>query len=313
MISIFDLGIGEPSLEKGKLKKTLTTHLSELSTITFYPFEHIDKDLINSQMLQYYIMKTYKTYEERVAFFDEYTKKQNSKFKSEPITEVSDISQYVIETYRAYMAQTKNYKATQVNPSLAVMQTECNDDSFSSYPLTEEKIEYGFEKVLFNKKDRYFNGEKRITAMRALLLGPFIHGLPNAIPRVIRYIAAVAQTTTNSTEKQQILSILDPCSLMKNVYFAIIKKIFQLDFIQFAKQAAEAYFRYPDVLQKYAPAIKTQLARNLLEYVFNESPAAELSGHVKNIATALVEMQSTIPDLVYTVSNFDVQPNSKIA
>jgi len=38
--------------------------------------------------------------------------------------------------------------------------------------------------------------------MRALLLGPFIHGLPNAIPRIIRYIAAVAQTTTNSTEKQ---------------------------------------------------------------------------------------------------------------
>jgi len=51
MINIFELGIGEPSLEKGKLKKILTTHLAELSTITFYPFEHIDKDLINSQML----------------------------------------------------------------------------------------------------------------------------------------------------------------------------------------------------------------------------------------------------------------------
>jgi len=37
-------------------------------------------------------MKTFKSYEERVAFFDDYTKKQNSKFKTEPITEVTEIS-----------------------------------------------------------------------------------------------------------------------------------------------------------------------------------------------------------------------------
>lgn len=84
------------------------------------------------------------------------------------------------------------YKSTQVNPSLAVMQTECNDDSFTSYPLTEEKIEFGFEKVLFNKKDRYFNGDKRIIAMKALLLAPFIHGIPQAITKIMRYIAAIA-------------------------------------------------------------------------------------------------------------------------
>ena len=102
--------------------------------------------------------------------------------------------------------------------------------------------------MLFNKKDRYFNGEKRIQAMKALLLGPFIHGIPAAIPKVMRYIAAAAQLTTNSTEKAQIMSILDPCNIMKNIYFAILKHIFDADFIQISKQAAEAYFRYPDVL-----------------------------------------------------------------
>jgi hypothetical protein len=37
--------------------------------------------------------------------------------------------------------------------------------------------------------------------MKALLLGAFIHKTPAAIPKAIRFIAAAAQLTTNSTEK----------------------------------------------------------------------------------------------------------------
>lgn len=140
------------------------------------------------------------------------------------------------------------------------MQTEIVDDFFPTYPYTEEKVEHTFEKVLFNKKDRYFNSEKRITALKALLLGPFIHSIPQAITKIMRYIASVAQTTTNSTEKAQVLAILDPCIIMRNVYFCIMKKIFDLDFIAFSKEAANVYFRYPDVLQKYLPTINSQLA-----------------------------------------------------
>jgi hypothetical protein len=93
----------------------------------------------------------------------------------------------------------------QTNPFLAVMQTKPADDFFSTYPLTDDKIELTFEKVMFNKKDRYMNGEKRIQAMRALLAAPFIHGEQTGLAKVLRYIAACAQTTTNSTEKQQII------------------------------------------------------------------------------------------------------------
>ena len=67
--------------------------------------------------------------------------------------------------------------------------------------------------------------------MKALLLGPFIHKLPAAVPKVIRYIAAAAQLTTNSTEKAQIMSILEPCSIIRNVLFAVAKKLFDADFI----------------------------------------------------------------------------------
>lgn len=81
------------------------------------------------------------------------------------------------------------------------MQVDGVEESFTTYPLTDEKVEFAFEKMMFNKKDRYFNSEKRITAMRALMIGPFIHSEPKPILKIMRYIAAVAQTTTNSTEK----------------------------------------------------------------------------------------------------------------
>lgn len=80
----------------------------------------------------------------------------------------------------------------QTNPFLAVMQTKPAEDFFGSYPLTDDKIEFVFEKNMFNKKDRYMNGEKRIQAMRALLAAPFIHGEQNSLLKVMKYIAACA-------------------------------------------------------------------------------------------------------------------------
>lgn len=119
-----------------------------------------------------------------------YNKEKATKYESEPITSLNEITPEIIQTYISYIKQVKTYKAVQVNPALAVMQTTADDDFFPMYPLTEEVVEHTFEKVLFNKKDRYFNTDKRITAMRALLVGPFINNLPMAIPKVMRYIAA---------------------------------------------------------------------------------------------------------------------------
>ena len=143
-------------------------------------------------MVEYYARKTFESYEERQQFLEKWRTQKVPEFKIEPIQEVIEITPSVIQTYRAYLAQVKTYKTTQVNPSLAVMQTEVVDDFFPTYPYTNEKVEHTFEKILFNKKDRYFNNDKRITAMKVLLLGPFIHNTPKAITKIMRYIASVA-------------------------------------------------------------------------------------------------------------------------
>jgi len=110
------------------------------------------------------------------------------------------------------------------------MQTVPPEDFFDKSPLTDDKVEFGYEKVVFNKKDRYMNSDKRIQAMKALLLGPFIHGEAAGIVKAVKYVAAVAQTTTNSTEKAQILALLDICPIMLNVLYAARNGIFQIEF-----------------------------------------------------------------------------------
>lgn len=107
---------------------------------------------------------------------EDFDREKEQKFEKEPITEFTQLDSKIITTYRKYLSQVKNYVAMQTNPFLAVMQTKPADDFFGSYPLTDDKVEFTFEKVMFNKKDRYMNGDKRIQAMRALLAAPFIHG-----------------------------------------------------------------------------------------------------------------------------------------
>ena len=93
---------------------------------------------------------------------------------------------------------------------------------------------------------------------------------------------------------------------MRNVYFCIMKKIFDIDFIAFSKEAANVYFRYPDVLQKYLPTINQQLACQLVTFILNDSPAQELNTHMHTLFTALVSMQMIIPNVAYEMSRQNI-------
>jgi hypothetical protein len=168
-------------------------------------------------MLEFHSFKTFQSYPERYEFLQKWSQDHTSKFTSEPVTVLNDHNISIIQLYRKYLAQVKTYHTQQQNPCLAVMQTKVVEEFFESYPLTEEPIQFDFEKILFNKKDRYFNGERRLQSMRALLLAPFIHAQPKAIGKVMRYIAAAAQTTSNSTEKAAIIQILEPLSIIEYI------------------------------------------------------------------------------------------------
>jgi hypothetical protein len=93
---------------------------------------------------------------------EDFEHEKEVKFEKEPITEFTVLDHKIISTYRKFLTQVKNYVAVQTNPFLAVMQTKAPEDYFNTYPLTDDKIELTFEKVMFNKKDRYMNGDKRI-------------------------------------------------------------------------------------------------------------------------------------------------------
>lgn len=66
-------------------------------------------------------------------------------------------------------------------------------DSPALYPNSQEKLETTFEKILFNKKDRFMNGDDRLNAMKALILSSFVFEQPHALLRAIRYLSAVHQ------------------------------------------------------------------------------------------------------------------------
>lgn len=191
------------------------------------------------------------------------------------------------------------------------MQTKPAEDFFNSYPLTDDKIEFTFEKNMFNKKDRYMNGEKRIQAMRALLAAPFIHGEQNGLLKVMKYIAACAQTTTNSTEKQQIIQIIDINQIMSNVLFALKEKIFNFELKQFCKEIAHIYFRYPDVMNAYKSQICNQLAGNMIQYIINNHQD-NVNEMLQTVLLGLIEIQNIIPEVNYKVNQVQIYMNPTI-
>ena len=99
-------------MEQVELKRTLSTHLKQISLLEVYQFENVGKELIDENMLKYFAYKKYKTYDERLQFLNDCRKQAQQKFKTEPFLEIREISPSVIETYRTYMAQFPNYKAT---------------------------------------------------------------------------------------------------------------------------------------------------------------------------------------------------------
>lgn len=83
---------------------------------------------------------------------------------------------------------------------------------------------------------------------------------------------------------------MDICPIMINVLYAMHEKIFEVDFVQFAKQMAEIYFRYPDVLQKYTPVVCQVLPATLLKYVLNTYAENNLDEQILIVIKALLEM-----------------------
>lgn len=50
----------------------------------------------------------------------------------------------------------------QVNPAVSIMATTPPEDFFKTYPLTDDTVEFDYEKIIFNRKDRFMNSDKRI-------------------------------------------------------------------------------------------------------------------------------------------------------
>lgn len=72
----FNLGLSEPNLAEDKLKQVLCDHLKQISTVTFYPFDSIDKKMITADMVKYHAIKTFEEYDQRQKFIVDYEEKQ---------------------------------------------------------------------------------------------------------------------------------------------------------------------------------------------------------------------------------------------
>ncbi|CAL5970993.1 Conserved_hypothetical protein [Hexamita inflata] len=250
-------------------------------------------------MLEYYSQRTFQTYPERYEFLQKWSQDHASKFTEEPVTVLNDHNVSYIQLYRKYLAQVKNYLTQQQNQCLAVMQTQVVEEFFEFYPLTEEPIQFNFEKILFNKKDRYFNGERRLQSMRALLLAPFIHSQPKAIGKVMRYIAAAAQTTSNSTEKAAIIQILDPLSVFEYILEAKQQGLFDINLVDVAKEIAEVFLKYPDTLARYMQSFNSELPSFLFNLVFKYFKGDEIPSMFEQVIRVLITLKTLIPTIVF--------------
>ena len=92
-------------------------------------------------------------------------------------------------------------------------------------------MEFEFESNLFGRSSRFFGGEQRVTAFKALVAGCLIHNHPEALMRAFRFTAAACVATTNSTEKQQMQCALDPCQIILNVLYCNDNGYIKVDFI----------------------------------------------------------------------------------
>ncbi|CAL6113940.1 Conserved_hypothetical protein [Hexamita inflata] len=299
ILSQFSLDYQENDISENNLTHIILQKLQTFSTINQFPFEQIDEKIITQQMLEYHSKRTFQTYPERYQFLQKWSQEHTSKFTTEPVTALNDHNISYIQLYRKYLAQVKTYQTQQQNPCLAVMQTKVVEEFFESYPLTEEPIQFDFEKILFNKKDRYFNGERRLQSMRALLLAPFIHAQPKAISKVMRYIAAAAQTTSNSTEKAAIIQVLDPLSVFEYILEAKQQGLFDINLVDMAKEVADVFFKYPDALARYLQTFNSELPSFLFNLVFKYFKGEEVPTMFEQVIRALIAIRTLIPTIVY--------------
>ncbi|CAL6101913.1 Conserved_hypothetical protein [Hexamita inflata] len=299
ILTQFALDYQERDISEHNLTNLLLQKLQTFSTITQFPFEQIDEKILTQQMLEYHSQRTFQTYPERYEFLQKWSQDHTSKFTTEPVTALNDHNISYIQLYRKYLAQVKTYQTQQQNPCLAVMQTKVVEEFFESYPLTEEPIQFDFEKILFNKKDRYFNGERRLQSMRALLLAPFIHAQPKAIGKVMRYIAAAAQTTSNSTEKAAIIQVLDPLSVFEYILEAKQQGLLDINLVDMAKEVADVFFKYPDALARYLQTFNSELPSFLFNLVFKYFKGEEVPTMFEQVIRALIAIKTLIPTIIF--------------
>lgn len=148
-----------------------------------------------------------------------------------------------------------------------------------------------------NKKDRFLNGDTRVWVLKALLIGAFIHGDPDALQRIVRLIGQQCQITTNSVEKQRNLEVLEPHKLFAMVLIAHQKGIFRIDLRQYCKDLFYNFFKTPDMLSANITNFNTQFMPCALQAMFDYYPTNQIGQIFQDIFEISFYIYQTLPSI----------------
>jgi len=181
-----------------------------------------------------------------------------------------------------------DYTAKQPTPLEMLLQSTASHENVKRYGTLDEPVEFPFEKNLLNSKDNFLNSEKRYDALSALLIGGFIYGQEKGILRAIKLIAQKGQQTSNSQEKQKVLGLFSPSTLLQVIIMAHGRGLIKGDISKLCEDAFRVFRSTPDLLKYWISDFNNQFITSGVEACFKGHPIEKVHEELDKVIKVFV-------------------------